>query len=133
VYAIDRAILSTSPIGKGEGIGPGLSGLTPADHFRAGHPFWLFFLVKATCGGTVLAKWYANGHFYRISSRYIPALPARLSARTPVPAPGCKSLVEVSISIESDFSITYGQPAAGRVELYWNGQFAMTLFFVVRA
>jgi hypothetical protein len=34
--------------------------------------------------------------------------------------------------IESSFSITYGQPAEGKVELYWKGQLAMTLPFVVK-
>jgi len=130
--AIRRALLCASPIGRGEGVGPGLSGLIPADHFQVGHQFWLFFLVNATHSGTVSARWYADGLLSHTSGSYIPAFPETFPAGTALPTPASNAPVEMSAPIESNFSITYSRPASGRVELYWNGQLCLTLFFVVQ-
>src|SRR5579885_1165587 len=130
---IQKAILTASTIGKGEGIGPGLSGIVPEDHFKVNQQFWLFFLVNEDHGGTVSAKWYADGHPYRSSSLHIPALTDKPAQQTPspVPTPSLNSPGNITVPIESNFSITYNRPASGKVELYWNGQLAVTLSFVV--
>ncbi len=36
-----------------------------------------------------------------------------------------------SVPVTGSFEITYNQPAAGKVELYWKGQLAKTLVFTV--
>ncbi len=130
---IQKAILTASTIGKGEGIGPGLSGIVPEDHFKVNRQFWLFFLINEDHGGTVSAKWYADGQLYRSSSLHIPALPNKPSQQTasPAPTPSLSSPGNITAPIESNFSVTYDLPATGKVELYWNGQLAITLSFVV--
>lgn len=128
--AIRKALLCILPVG-GEGVGPGLSGLTPSDHFQVGQQFWLFFLVDATHAGTVSVRWYADGLLYHTSERAIPAFPQTFPVGTPLPTPARNAPVQISGPSESNFGITYGRPAHGKVELYWNGQLALTLYFVV--
>lgn len=128
-HAIPKAVLTAAPTGNSEGIGPGLSGITATNHFTVGQQFWIFFLVNDDGGGTVTVKWYANSRLFSSSSQYISPVPM-VSSRggvPPTPAPTASP-----VPIESNFSTTYDQPAAGKVELYWKGQLAMTLFFVVK-
>jgi hypothetical protein len=146
-HAIPKAVLTAAPTGNGEGIGPGLSGITATNHFTVGQQFWLFFLVNDDGGGTVTVKWYANSRLFSSSSQYIspvpmvssrggvPPTPAPQRTPTPVPTasvPPTPGPTASPVPIESNFSTTYDQPAAGKVELYWKGQLAMTLFFVVK-
>ena len=131
--SIPLALLTASDRGNSEGIGPGLSGLVPSRHFQVGQKFWLFFLVDAS-GGTVSAKWYADGRFYHVSSLSVPAWPtpppAQASSSRPTPSPNSPGDAS---PLESNFSMTYDRQATARVELYWNGQLATTLSFVVTA
>ncbi len=133
-HAIQKALLTASNRGSSEGVGPGLSGLTGATHFSVGQKFWLFFIVN-NGGGTVAAKWYANGSLYSSSSQYIPYVPVSSSRGGILPTPELKKTPTpeptASEPATSSFSITYNQPAQGKVELYWKGQLAMTLLFVV--
>ncbi len=138
-HAIPKAVLTDAPTGNSEGIGPGLSGITATNHFTVGQQFWIFFLVNDDGGGTVTVKWYANSRLFSSSSQYIspvpmvssrggvPPTPAPTASVPPTPGPTASP-----VPIESNFSTTYDQPAAGKVELYWKGQLAMTLFFVVK-
>lgn len=132
-HAIQKAILTASSSGKGEGIGPGLSGLTTEDHFQVGQMIRLFVLVGVDNGGTISARWYANGLLLLASSLPIPALPPQAPVQTPVPTPARNAPVVLSVPIECSFHIMYTRPVTGKVELYWNGQFALALTFVVRA
>jgi len=56
----------------------------------------------------VTARWYTNNNFYQMSTS--------------------TTIKEASSGY---FPMQYLQPAEGKVELYWNGQLAVTLFFVV--
>lgn len=132
-HAIQKAILTAFSGGKGEGIGPGLSGLTPEDHFQVDQVIRLFVLVGVDNGGTVSARWYANGLLLLTSSLSIPAVPPQAPVQTPVPTPARNAPVVLSVPIECSFHIIYTRPATGKVELYWNGQVALALTFVVHA
>lgn len=146
-HAIQKALLTAADTGNSEGIGPGLAGLTGATQFSVGQKFWLFFIVNDNGGGTVAVKWYTNGSLYSSSSQYIPSVPVSSSrggipptpgpGRTPTPAPTTSvpstPTPTASVPVESNFSVTYNRPAQGKVELYWHGQLAMTLLFVVKS
>jgi hypothetical protein len=129
-HAIPKAVLTDSPTGNSEGIGPGLSGITATNQFTVGQQFWIFFLVNDDSGGTIAVKWYANSRLYSSTSRYLPA--TSRGEPSPAPTPSRNSPASTASPVESNFSTTYDQPAAGKVELYWKGQLAMTLFFVVK-
>jgi hypothetical protein len=130
--AISKAILTDSLSGNSEGIGPGLAGITGTTQLTVGRKFWVVFLLTDDSGGTVTVKWYANNRLYSSSSRYQLPLSTATSQPSPAPTPSRNSPVRPDTPIESSFSITYGQPAEGKVELYWKGQLAMTLPFVVK-
>jgi len=129
-HAIQKAVLTDSPTGNSEGIGPGLSGITATNQFTVGQQLWIFFLVNDDGGGTVAVKWYANSRLSSSSSQSLPATPR--GGPSPAPTPSRNSPASAASPVESNFSTTYDQPAAGKVELYWKGQLAMTLFFVVK-
>lgn len=121
---ITKAVLTNSHTGNSEGLGPDLAGVTPATHFTTGQQFWVFFLVNNTTEGTVTAKWYENGHLYKTASQDL--APSGVSPTSSRNSPG-------SSPVESNFGIVYNQSAQGKVELYWNGQLELTLFFTVSA
>lgn len=142
-HVIPQAILTDSLTGNSEGIGPGLSGIAATNHFTVGQHFGIFFLVNDNGGGAVTVKWYENSRLYSSSARYIPPLPAvsprkgaspapTPSRNSPVPTPSRNSPARTASPVESSFSVTYDQPAEGKVELYWNGKLAVTLLFVVK-
>lgn len=60
--------------------------------------------------GIVTVKWYTNGAFYQANK------PSQL----------------ISTPMAGRTQAAYAQPAEGKVELYWNDQLAVSLFFVVR-
>lgn len=60
--------------------------------------------------GIVTVKWYTNGAFYQANK------PSQL----------------ISSPMAGRTQAAYAQPAEGKVELYWNDQLAVSLFFVVR-
>ena len=156
-HAIQKALLSDSVAGNSEGVGPGLSGIASQNHFTVGQRIWLSYIWSAEESGTVVVKWYANGHLSSSSSQYMhyeAPYQGRGIAPTPtvsggiaptptasggiVPTPTVSGGIaptsgpgSSSVPIESDLSTTYDQPTAGKVELYWKGQLAMTLFFAV--
>lgn len=135
-HVILKAELTSSP-GNGEGVGPGLAGIVSQNRFTAGQKIWLFYIWSANESGTVMVKWYANDRLYNSSSQHmdyiaphqgqgIPPTPGLQTAPTPGSTPS-------SAPITSNFSTTYTQPAMGKVELYWNGNLATTLSFVVNS
>lgn len=139
---IQKAILTNSETGNSEGLGPDLAGITSQTHFTVGQQFWIFFIAQPTDDGTATVKWYENNTLYNTSSQDLGASPANSSGTTPAPTPSGSSLQPTPsgsssatnfLPIESNFSITYSQAAAGKVELYWNGQLELTLYFTVSA
>jgi hypothetical protein len=60
--------------------------------------------------GIVTVKWYTNGAFYQANK------PSQL----------------INSPMAGRTQAAYAQPAEGKVELYWNDQLAVSLFFVVR-
>lgn len=146
-HVILKAELTDSPMGNSEGVGPGLSGIVSKNHFTVGQRIWLFYIWSAANSGTVVVKWYADGRLYSSSSQYMNYVapyqgrgiaPTPGPQRTPTPGPTASvpptpGPTTASVPISSDFSITYNQPAVAKVELYWNGRLAATLFFVVKS
>jgi hypothetical protein len=80
----------------------------PTNRFKVGDTIFLTYSVHPKSPGTVTAKWYTNNNYYRISTSPL-----------------------IKDASSGYFPMQYLQPAEGKVELYWNGQLAITLFFVV--
>jgi len=74
--------------------------------FKPGQTIYLFYSVQRP--GTVLIKWYTNGFLYLSNG------PQFITTATTVTT-----------------SQEYAQPAEGMVDLYWNDQLAIRLYFVV--
>ena len=78
--------------------------------FKPGQAIYLTYSVQhPKAPGVVVIKWYTNGLFYQSST-----------TRT------------ISGAITGYTEQLYIQPAEGTVELYWNNQLAIRLYFVVR-
>ncbi len=83
----------------------------PATIFQVNQTIYLTYSVqKPKTPGTVYIKWYTNGAFYE----------------SPAPIPLDKD------AISGYATQKYVQPETGMVELYWNNQLAIRLYFVVR-
>lgn len=80
----------------------------PANLFKVGDTIFLTYSVHPKSPGVVTARWYTNNNFYQQSTS------------TPI-----------KDASSGYFPMQYLQPAEGRVELYWNNQIAITLYFVV--
>ena len=80
----------------------------PANEFKVGDTIFLTYSVHPKSPGVVTARWFTNNNYYQISTS------------TPI-----------KDASSGYFPMQYLQPAEGKVELYWNGQLAVTLFFVV--
>ena len=80
----------------------------PANQFKVGDTIFLTYSVHPRSPGIVAARWYTNNNFYQASTS-----------------------TTIKDASSGYFPIQYLQPAEGKVELYWNGQLAVTLFFVV--
>ncbi len=79
--------------------------------FKAGQMIYLTYSVqKPKTPGVVIIKWYTNNVFFEQS----PATPM------------------ITEAINGYTGVEYPEPAEGKVELYWNNQLALTLYFVVR-
>jgi hypothetical protein len=79
--------------------------------FKAGQTIYLTYSVqKPKTPGIVTIKWYTNNIFFEQS----PATPM------------------ISQAINGYTGVEYPESADGKVELYWNNQLALTLYFVVR-
>lgn len=81
--------------------------------FRPGQSFYVAFSVHPNKDGRVSAKWYTNRVFF-----------TQTSDNNTIKANENKSAILGPVS--------YPQPTEGAVELYWNGQLAQRLYFVVR-
>jgi hypothetical protein len=80
----------------------------PTNKFKVGDTIFLTYSVHPKSPGVVTARWFTNNNFYLMS----------------MSAP-------IKEASSGYFPMQYLQPAEGKVELYWNGQFAVALFFVV--
>jgi hypothetical protein len=87
--------------------------ITPVNVFAPGQQFYLAFsVISLNEDGRVCTKWYTNNQYF-----------------TTVQS---KELIKAHSNESGSVSITYPQAAEGSVELYWNGQLAQRLYFVVR-
>jgi hypothetical protein len=80
----------------------------PANQFKVGDTIFLTYSVHPKSPGIVTARWYTNNNYYQLSTS-----------------------TTIKDSSSGYFPMQYLQPAEGKVELYWNDQLAVTLFFVV--
>ncbi len=83
--------------------------LQPTNVFSPGQVIYLTYSVHPKSVGVVVLKWYTNGLLY-------------------------KTVTSPPISDAKNGKVTmqFPQPVEGKVELYWNDQLAIALFFVVR-
>ncbi|HVB74186.1 MAG TPA: hypothetical protein VNE38_11585 [Ktedonobacteraceae bacterium] len=79
--------------------------------FHVGDTIYVTYSVHSTTAGTVTFKWYTNGLDYYNSK--------------PLAIPLVKN------GVNGNTSETYVKPTEGKVEIYWNNQLAVQLFFVV--
>jgi hypothetical protein len=94
----------------GSKVDPQYVVLQPANVFRPGQDIYLTYSVQPQKKpGVVTIKWYTNGNLF---STY-PSAPTKGGTNT-------------------SFQVKYPEAAEGAVELYWNGQLAIRLYFVVR-
>jgi len=80
----------------------------PTNQFKVGDTIFLTYSVHPKSHGIVTANWYTNNNFYQKSTS-----------------------TSIKDASSGYFPMQYLQPAEGRVELYWNDQLAVTLYFVV--
>jgi hypothetical protein len=82
--------------------------LNPTNQFSVGETIYLTYSVHPKAPGTVSAKWYTNKNLYQTSNS--------------------NTITEAASGY---IQMQFLQPTEGMVELYWNDQLAVTLFFVV--
>lgn len=82
--------------------------LNPTNQFKVGDTIYLTYSVHPRSPGTVIARWYTNNNFYQQSTPLL-----------------------IKDAASGYIQIQYLQPVEGIVELYWNDQLAIRLFFVV--
>ena len=80
----------------------------PANLFKVGDTIFLTYSVHPKSSGIVTARWYTNNNYYQISTSPL-----------------------IKDASSGYFPMRYSQSAEGKVELYWNDQLAVILFFVV--
>jgi hypothetical protein len=80
----------------------------PTNLFKVGDTIFLTYSVHPKSPGIVTANWYTNNNFYQKSTS-----------------------TSIKDASSGYFPMQYLQPAEGKVELYWNDQLAVTLYFVV--
>ncbi len=88
--------------------------LQPSSVFAPNQIIYLTYSVHPKTAGVVVLKWYTDDILYKTI--------------TTKPIPAAKN----GIFTNGFISVQYTQPAEGKVELYWNGQLAIRLYFVVR-
>jgi hypothetical protein len=86
--------------------------LQPTQSFTTNQTIYLTFTVPNPQNGTITTKWYMNNEFYQ--------------AGPPI------STQQSDQARNGRVQETYAVPSEGFVEIYWNGQLAQRLFFVVR-
>lgn len=82
--------------------------LNPTNKFKVGDTIYLTYSVHPKSPGSVTVKWYTNNYFYQQSK--------------PIP---------ITDAVSGYVPIQFLQPEEGMVELYWNNQLAVRLYFVV--
>ncbi len=82
--------------------------LNPTNQFKIGDTIYLTYSVHPKSPGSVTVKWYTNNYFYQQSK--------------PIP---------ITDAVSGYVPIQFLQPEEGMVELYWNNQLAVRLYFVV--
>jgi hypothetical protein len=82
--------------------------LNPTNQFKVGDTIYLTYSVHPKSPGTVTARWYTNNNFYQQSN--------------PIP---------ITDAASGYIPMQFLQSTEGKVELYWNDQLAITLYFVV--
>ena len=91
-------------------------------HFTVGQTVWLTSAInlgKTGGSGTLMVKWYENGHLEATSLRHVSA-----------PKGQAVAMVTKIISVRSHQ--VYTKSGVGKVEIYWNGQLVTTLNLVVQ-
>lgn len=82
----------------------------PANTFSPGQTIYLTYSVQhPKTPGVVIIKWYMNGLLYNTSQTQ-----------------------SIKDSSSGSAEMQFAKPAEGKVELYWNNQLAIRLYFVVR-
>jgi hypothetical protein len=82
--------------------------LNPTNQFKVGDTIYLTYSVHPKSPGFVTAKWYTNGNFYQQSNP-----------------------INIKDAASGYIQMQFLQSLEGKVELYWNGQLAIILLFVV--
>lgn len=97
-------------VGLGKSVDPN-SHLVPVyeNTFAVGEQVWIACDINNNEAGTVTVKWYTNGNFDSQQPKAVAA----------------KQTVIV------DFFISFGTPAEGRADIYWNNDLAETVLFVI--
>ncbi|HJT58473.1 MAG TPA: hypothetical protein VJ761_18345, partial [Ktedonobacteraceae bacterium] len=85
--------------------------LDHTNQFKVGQDIFVTYSVHPRSPGSVTIKWYTNDTFYLASD--------------PVPVTDTKKEYTGYVNIQ------FSKPLEGKVEIYWNNQVAVTLFFVV--
>ena len=94
----------------GSKVDPQYVVLQPENVFRPGQDIYLTYSVQPQKKpGVVTIKWYTNGNLF-----------------SPYQSAPIKGGLGTSVQVK------FPEPAEGMVELYWNGQLAIRLYFVVR-
>lgn len=88
--------------------------LQPSSVFAPNQIIYLTYSVHPKSAGVVVLKWYTDDILYKT-----------ITSKSITPA---KSGVFTNGYIEIEYTL----PVEGKVELYWNGQLAIRLYFVVR-
>jgi len=93
-------------------IEPGTSQpANPTNRFQVGDPIYVTYSIHSTTQGKVQLRWFTNGLDYFNS--------------TPITIPAAKN------GVSGYTKEVYPKPTQGKVEIYWNGQLAIRLYFVV--
>jgi hypothetical protein len=82
--------------------------ISPTNQFKVGDTIYLTYSVHPKSPGTVTARWYTNNNLYQLSDP-----------------------ISIKDAVSGYIQMQFLQPLEGKVELYWNDQIAVTLFFVV--
>ena len=107
-YSVISSATTTSHLVKGTTVAAQTDKI-----FKPNEPFYLTYSVHPVQTGAVTIKWY-------MSNMQLPY--------NTVPGPP----LQANQSVTGLAQMVYAAQAEGKVELYWNGQLAQTLFFVVR-
>ena len=112
-YGLTRDIINSASTASKIDLQTAIA-LQPSSVFAPNQIIYLTYSVHPKTAGVVVLKWYTDDILYKTI--------------TTKPIPAAKN----GIFTNGFISVQYTQPAEGKVELYWNGQLAIRLYFVVR-